>query len=176
MSGIVIFSFGSTIILTIFLVTLIEFILSHTRKEHTEETIKVDEDALKKEHEKAISDLKKDYEEKLKAATTEEKKEDKKEDSSEKETLVKKYEEKIAELSTGNSKALEKAKEKIKTMEDAAKVEIEEYMKNREEEVEDQLMDLVLSVTKKVLPAGLPYEIQKDLVLKSLQEVRSEEE
>ena len=44
----------------------------------------------------------------------------------------------------------------------------------RQKEVESDLMDLVMSVTKKVLPDSLTYDVQKQLVLDALRDVKSE--
>lgn len=173
MSEVLIFSLGTTVILTIFLVTLIEFVLSHGRKGESEKE-ETDHEKIEEEHKKELADLKKKYETKLKEAEKAATDAPLDVSKAEEDDMAKKYEAQIAEMTSSNEKELEKAKEKIKKMEADAKIEVEEYMNARESEVEDQLMELVLSVTKRVLPDGLTYEIQKELVSSALQEARSE--
>ena len=68
--------------------------------------------------------------------------------------------------------ALAKAKARAKLLESQAKVAADEYLAARQKEVESELMDLVMHVTKKVLPETLTYEIHKELVLQALREVQ----
>ena len=85
-----------------------------------------------------------------------------------------------AELSTKREldqshKELERAKKRAKKMEGIAEQKADEYFKTRQTEVEAELMDLVLKVTKEVLPESLEYNAHKELVMQALQQVRSEE-
>jgi flagellar biosynthesis/type III secretory pathway protein FliH len=50
----------------------------------------------------------------------------------------------------------------------------EEYLATRQKEVEADLMNLVMHVTKKVLPKGISYEAHKDLVVAALRDVKIE--
>lgn len=71
-------------------------------------------------------------------------------------------------------KELERAKQRAKKSDEIARQKADDYFKTRQAEVENVLMDLVIDVTKKVLPDGLTYEVHKELVLQALQQVRSE--
>ena len=71
-------------------------------------------------------------------------------------------------------KELERAKQRAKKSDEIAHQKADDYFKTRQAEVENELMDLVIDVTKRVLPEGLTYEVHKELVLQALQQVRSE--
>ena len=57
-------------------------------------------------------------------------------------------------------------------MQAEAELKAEEYLASRKAEVEQELMNLVMSVTKKVLPEGLNYDAQKELVMHALQDAK----
>lgn len=71
-------------------------------------------------------------------------------------------------------KELEHAKQRAKKSDEIARQKADDYFKTRQAEVENELMDLVIEVTKKVLPEGLTYESHKELVLQALQQIRTE--
>lgn len=172
MQGIAIITLGATIVGTIFFVSLIELLFTiKRRKEHAtlEKQIKelkaaynesvnkmvVEGDTKLDETEQQVSTLNQQL-----AGTTEQ--------------LTKEYEEKLKKQQEDTEKELAAAKAKAKKHEQEAKLKAEEYLATRQKEVEHDLMDLVMSVTRKVLPESLTYEIQKELVLEALRDVKQE--
>ena len=94
--------------------------------------------------------------------------------SEEKATIEKSFQDQIEELTKESNKALEAAKAKAKRLEQVAKIQADDYLRDRQKEVESELMNLVISVTKKVLPEGISYAGQKDLVMKALADIQTE--
>ena len=88
--------------------------------------------------------------------------------------LTAEHDAQIKALREKSHKALEKAEEKAHKLEHDAKQQAEEYLEKRKKEVEAELMDLVIKVTKKVLPEGLTYEAHKELVVQALRDVRTD--
>lgn len=82
------------------------------------------------------------------------------------------YKEELEKAAHSQDQALAKAKARAKQLEAEAKQRADEYLASRQKEVEADLMDLVLHVTKKVLPETLTYDIHKELVLQALREVQ----
>ena len=96
--------------------------------------------------------------------------------SPDKDALAAEYEAKLAQVTAKSEKAVEAAQAKAKKLEEEAKLKASEYLAERQKEVEDELMELVLNVTKKVLPQGITYQGQSELVLQALRDVRLEKE
>ena len=92
----------------------------------------------------------------------------------EKDALTAAHAAEVEELNKNAKEALAKAKEKAKKLEEEAKSQADDYLKNRQQEVEEDLMDLVMHVTKKVLPGNLTYDLHKELVLEALRDLRAE--
>ena len=85
------------------------------------------------------------------------------------EEVKKKYE----GLEEKNRKALENARARAKKLEDEAKHQADDYLSSRKKEIEEELMGLVISVSKKVLPEGISYDAHKELVMQALREVKT---
>lgn len=86
------------------------------------------------------------------------------------------YKARLKSLEKKSEKALEAAEEKARLLEEQAEMQAEEYLRTRQDEVERELMNLVMAVTKKVLPKTLTYDIQKKLVLDAMRDVKTEKE
>lgn len=84
--------------------------------------------------------------------------------------LEEKYKDKLDAANKKAKHALEKAKAEVSKIEGKAKAEAEAYMEKRKAEVEEELVDLVMNVSRKVLPKGISYEAQKDLVMQALRD------
>jgi flagellar biosynthesis/type III secretory pathway protein FliH len=170
MRTIVIFAVGACIVGTVFFVSLIELIFTIKRRRvHAELEARIKE--LKGTYNESVNTLVIEGEEKVEA--TEKAKEALEvELTGSKQEIESKYQAEIAKLTEESEKELASAKARAKKLEQEAKLKAEEYLASRQKEVEHDLMDLVISVTKKVLPASLPYEIQKELVLEALRDVK----
>lgn len=92
----------------------------------------------------------------------------------EKKALEADYQAQIADITADSRKALDTAKAKAKKLEQEAHQKAEAYLAERQKEVEEELMNLVISVTKKVLPEGISYDAHKELVMQALRDVRIE--
>jgi flagellar biosynthesis/type III secretory pathway protein FliH len=92
----------------------------------------------------------------------------------EKSAIEQSYQEKIEAITKESDKALESAKARAKRLEQGAKEQADDYAQKRQKEVEAELMDLVIAVTRKVLPEGLTYDIQKELVMHALRDVQAQ--
>ncbi|HSI20668.1 MAG TPA: hypothetical protein VLA04_03095 [Verrucomicrobiae bacterium] len=172
MRDIFIFALGASIVGTIFLVALIELIFTiRRRKVHNELESKIKE--LKTTYNESVNKLVIDGESKL-VETEEQVKSLSGQAEATKEEVTKEYEDKLKKLQEETEKELAHAKARAKKLEQEAKLKAEDYLATRKKEVENDLMDLVMSVTKKVLPDGLGYEIQKQLVLEALRDVKAE--
>lgn len=88
-----------------------------------------------------------------------------------KEELSAEHSKELDALREKSRKALEKAEEKAHRLEAEAKESADAYMKQRRKEVEAELMDLVITVSKKVLPEGISYDAHKELVAQALKDV-----
>lgn len=167
------FATTASLSLTVFIVAVIElYFTRHRRKLQENLDQKVKE--LKVSYNTQLNQLVLEDEKKLEEA--EEKVGDLTElEKNEKKKLEKEYKEKLEKITAQSEKALTQAKEKAKELEKEAENRAETYLKNRQKEVEEDLMNLVMSVTKKVLPQGITYQIHKELVLSALQDVKKEE-
>jgi flagellar biosynthesis/type III secretory pathway protein FliH len=96
-------------------------------------------------------------------------------DTAAQEALVTGYQEQLAKLDKESREALARAKAKARKLELEAKESADDYLTERKKEVEADLMDLVLHVTRQVLPATLTYDVQKQLVLEALREIELKE-
>lgn len=157
---------------TVFFVSLIELILSiRRRKINVQLQAKIKE--LKSHYNDSVNSLVvtdgkalEETEKKLEEVSTTLTKE--------KEELEATYKEKIDGITASSQKSVESAKAKAKKLEEEAKQQADEYMDARRKEVENELMDLVLSVSKKVLPPGISYDAHKELVMQALRDVKAE--
>jgi flagellar biosynthesis/type III secretory pathway protein FliH len=93
--------------------------------------------------------------------------------SEDKVAAEKEYKAQIDALMLESKKAVEAAQARAKRLEQSAKQEATQYLQDRQKEVEEELMNLVIAVAKKVLPEGISYETQKDVVMKALRDVQT---
>ncbi len=166
------FAVGASIVGTVFFVSLVELIYTIRRR-------KVHEDL-----EARLKEIKSSYTESITKIVTEDRAKLEVAEKTaaeagstiqhEKEAITQEYEGRIEELQANSEKALAHAKAKAKKLQEQAELEAEEYLNARKKEVEQELMDLVIAVTKKVLPSGISYEAHKELVLKALNDVKAE--
>jgi flagellar biosynthesis/type III secretory pathway protein FliH len=166
-----IYAVGATISGTIFLVALVElFFIIRRRKVREELEHKLQE--LKTKYNESVNTLVAEEEGKLEEA-------DKQveaahaEVTTQKEELTKHYQEEIKKLEENSKEALEHARARAKKLEEEAKMKAEAYLETRKTEVEQELMNLVMNVTKKVLPESLSYDLQKELVMRALADAKT---
>lgn len=172
MRSIFIFAAGASLVGIVFFVSLIElFFTMRRRKSHVALEARIKE--LKTTYNESVNSLVIEGEGKLEE-TEKQVEQLSGQVEGTKEQITNEYEEKLTKLQTETEKELAAAKAKAKRLEQQAKQKAEEYLASRKDEVEHDLMDLVLSVTKKVLPASLNYEVQKELVLEALRDVKAE--
>jgi len=172
MKEIFIFALGASVSGAIFLVALLELIFT-VRRRKIREGLEIKLQELKAAYNQSVNQMVLDEEGKL-AAAEKEIEEAHTIVETEKETITKEYEEQIKELEKHSSTALLKAKEKAKRLEEEAKMKAENYLETRKTEVEQELMNLVMNVTKKVLPESLSYDLQKELVIRALEDAKTE--
>ena len=166
------FAIGASVLGAVFFVSLIELIYS-MRRRSVHEQLNAQIKDIKSSYTDSVNKLVLDEEAKLQsveeqveAATSQV--------EQEKEALKAEYQAKIDHIQAASEKAVDNAKAKAKKLEEEAKDKAKAYVDERKKEVEQELMDLVIQVTKKVLPEGISYDIQKDLVLKALADLRGE--
>lgn len=172
MRGILVIALGAGIIGTIFFVSLIELLFTlRRRKVHAqlEERLK----QVKVSYNEGVNKIVMESEAKVDSTEEQLKKASEQLQSTEAEAKAK-FEAELEKVKTQSDKQIDAAKAKAKKFEAEAKEKAEAYYATRQKEVERDLMNLVISVTKKVLPQGLTYEVQKDLVLEALRNVKSE--
>jgi flagellar biosynthesis/type III secretory pathway protein FliH len=164
------FLIGASIAGSIFLVSLVELVFT-VRRRRIEEALSIQMDELKNRYSSTLEQV----------TTTEEAKVVEAEKAvdavrgqvaDERKNLETAHAEELAKVKEVAEKELSAAKTKAKNLEQKAKLQAEEYLATRQREVEEDLMNLVLDVTKRVLPESLTYEIQRDLVLQALREVK----
>ena len=166
------FAVGASIVGTIFFVSLVELIYT-IRRRKVSEGLEARLKEIKASYTENASKL--ITEEEAKLETAEKRATVATETLEEQKNAIKvEYEAKIEKLEESSDKALASAKARAKKLEEEAKLEAEEYLNARKKEVEQELMDLVIAVSKKVLPAGITYEGHKDLVLKALEDIKAE--
>lgn len=172
MRALFIFAIGASIVGIVFFVSLIELILTiRRRKAQHELEAKIKE--LKTTYNESVNKLVLEGEGKLEE--TEKQVADLAgQAESTKVQVTTEYEAKLEKLQKDADKEVAAAKARAKKLEAEAKLKAEEYLASRKDEVEHDLMDLVMSVTKKVLPQGLDYTMQKELVLEALRDVKAE--
>lgn len=165
------FAVAASILGTVFLVSLIELIFTIRRRRvhrHIQEQIK----AIRAQYNNSINQLVLEDESKIES-TEKELAQATSQVQEEKIALEKNYKEKIDSITQKSKKALEAAKARAKKLEEEAELKADEYLQSRQKEVEEELMNLVIAVTKKVLPAGISYEIQKELVIQALKDLKT---
>jgi flagellar biosynthesis/type III secretory pathway protein FliH len=165
-----VFAIGASIAGAIFLVSLVELILTVRRRK------------IKESLEKKLADLKAAYNMSVSQLTLEKSTESEKlsqieqqlteKFTAEKTELEKDLHSKVSEVEKKANQALNRAKEKAKALQAEAQLKAEEYLEKRRDEVEDDLQELVLSITKRVLPEGLTYEVHRDLIAAALKEAK----
>lgn len=164
------FAAGASLAATIFLVAALELIFTvRRRKLHEQLDSKVKE--MKANYNQSVNQLVIEEEQKLQEADQQVETVTSKAEE-EKSQIELEFTERMKKLEAETEKALAKAKEHAKKLEQEAKLKAEEYLESRKDEVEQELMNLVMSVTKKVLPQSLTYEIQKELVINALKEAK----
>jgi flagellar biosynthesis/type III secretory pathway protein FliH len=172
MRGIFLFAVGASIVGIVFFVSLFELLFTvRRRKAHAALEAKIKE--LKTTYNESVNKLVIDGESKLEE-TEKQVEELSGQAESTKVQVTSEYEAKLAKLQEEADKEVAHAKARAKKLEAEAKLKAEEYLASRKDEVEHDLMDLVLSVTKKVLPESLEYTVQKELVLEALRDVKAE--
>lgn len=171
MREVLIFAVGASVVGTIFLVSLIELLFTiRRRKVHQDIEQKIKE--MKTSYNESINKMVLEEEQKLEEADKQVE-EMSQQLNTDKEQIEEEFKEKIDDIKSSSEKALANAKAKAKKLEQEAHLKAEEYLESRKKEVEEELMNLVLSVTKKVLPEGLTYEAHKELVMSALKDVRA---
>ncbi|CAN5129775.1 hypothetical protein BH11PAT4_BH11PAT4_1180 [soil metagenome] len=170
MRELILFAAGASIAATIFLVAALELVFTiRRRKLHEQLDAKVKE--MKSNYNQSVNQLVMEEEQKLQEAdqhvetVTTKAEEDK-------QSIESDFKARMEKLEEETQKALDKAKEHAKKLEAEAKLKAEEYLESRKDEVEQELMNLVMSVTKKVLPQSLTYDIQKQLVINALKDAK----
>lgn len=171
--GVLIFAGLSALLGGIFFVSLVELIFTvHRRKtiEKLNELIK----EMRTHYNQSINRLVVVGDAKLDSADTQIKEVNGSLEA-EKAELEKTFQSKIDDITAKSEKELESAKGRAKKLQQKAKEEAADYLKERKAEVEEELMNLVISVSKKVLPEGITYDAHKDLVMQALRDVKTEE-
>lgn len=169
-SALLFFITGAVLTGTIFLVSFLELLFTiRRRKVQDELQLKVKQ--MKETYNQSINkvvleeDAKVEEAEKQLAATTTQAAE-------EKQRLETIYRQEVEEATHDSKAALEKARARAKKLEEEAKLQADEYLAGRKKQVEAELMDLVIHVTKKVMPHGLNYQLHKELVLDALRDIK----
>lgn len=171
MRDILIFGIGAVLAASVFIVSLLELLFT-VRRRKVNEQIAQQIHTLKTSYNQSVNQMVHEDEAKLQTAdkTLEELHAQTEE---ERKALEATYQEKIAKVEEKSEKALKRATEHAHKMEEEARMKAEEYLETRKGEVEAELMNLVLTVTKKVLPEGLDYNIHKELVMRALQDAKT---
>lgn len=89
----------------------------------------------------------------------------------EKKMLETKFEEKLEKAKAKGGVALAEARKEARELEKHAEDQAEAYLEKRKAEVEEELVDLVVDVSKRVLPKGISYQAQKELVMQALRDL-----
>ena len=172
MREIVIFASIASLAATIFLVALFELIFSvRRRKVMLAVELKVKE--MKQSYTEQTNTLMQEQELKLQEAEL------KAETALQEAETVKsssasELKERMSKLRATAAKEVDRAKEHAKAMEQEAERKADEYLESRKEEVEQELLSLVMSVTRKVIPTGISYDVHKELVMRALQDAKTE--
>jgi|GEM_PF-5236757 len=171
MKEIFIFAIGATVAGTIFLVSLVELFFT-IRRRKVKEGLEQKLQELKKAYNESVNSMVKEEEGKLEVADKQVE-EAHAEVEAQKEEITNEYKEKIDALEKESDHALDLAKARAKKLEEEAKMKAEAYLETRKTEVEQELMSLVMNVTKKVLPESLTYDLQKELVMHALEDAKT---
>lgn len=169
---VLVFSVGAAIVGTIFFVSLIELFVT-VRRRKANEQLRQKLNELKSNYTESVNKLVLEGDNKVEEA---EKKIDELNQAitKDKTILEKEYKEKIEEITEKNRHSLDIAKRKAKKLQEEARQKADDYLRERKKEVEDELMNLVISVSKRVLPEGISYDAHKELVMQALRDVKSE--
>lgn len=171
MREILIYAAGASIAATVFLVALVELIFTRRRRKIDQE-ISEKMKALKASYNESVNKMVLEEESKLEEAD-ERTEALNKQLEEERATLEKDFKTQLDDIQTHTQKEIAAAKAKAKKLHEEAQLKAEEYLESRKKEVEEELMNLVISVTKKVLPEGLAYDTQKELVMQALRDVKA---
>lgn len=171
MRDIIIFAALASLAGTVFLVSLVELIFT-IRRRKVKEQINSKIKELKATYNQSVNQMVKEEEQKLQEADTQIQAA-RTALEQEKEQITEEYQSQMEKLKKETEHELERAKAHAKKMEQEAKMKAEEYLDSRKEEVEQDLMNLVMSVTKKVLPESLSYDVQKELVMQALHDAKT---
>ena len=79
----------------------------------------------------------------------------------------------IEEAKSEKKEVIDSAKEEIRELFDQAQEDLKIYQEERQLEIEKNLVKLVVSVSEKVTEISLSEKMQKDLVYKALDEIKS---
>lgn len=172
MREIVIFAGIASLAATVFFVALLELIFTTKRAkvvgELTEkvkeirQSFTVQTNALVQEQEAKLSEA----EAKVQAATAEA--------EEAKKATEAELKAKLAKVKSSSAKEVERAREHAREMEKEAERKADEYLESRKEEVEQELLNLVINVTRKVIPDGISYDVHKELVMRALLDAKTE--
>lgn len=171
MRELIIFAAGASLAATIFFVAVIELIFTIKRRKINQK-LQEHMKTLKVNYNQTVNKLVQEEEQKLQAAdkTTEEVTARATEEKKKVEEAAKAE---IEEVKEDAEKEVAQAKAHAKKLKEQAEMKAEEYLESRKEQVEQELMTLVMSVTKKVLPEGLTYEAQKEMVMTALKDAKT---
>jgi flagellar biosynthesis/type III secretory pathway protein FliH len=168
------FALAASILGAVFIVSLIELILTIRRRkvqEELEEQVRKLRTHYKTSDNNLVLDdeqTNQDTQKQLETITAR--------SSAELDQEKKDYQTQLQNLQDTTGKELASAQARAKKLEKEARMKADEYLASRQNEVEQQLMNLVMAVTKKVLPSGITYDMQKSLVMQALQDVKAEKE
>lgn len=172
MRDILLFAIGASVVGTVFFVSLIELIFTVKRRKTLIEI------------EKKAKEMKAQFNDSINQMTLAESTKMQEADAKiealnqqindEKARLEQEYQTKMKEANEIHEDSLRKAKERARKMHQEAEKSASEYLSNRRREVEQELVQLVISVSKKVLPADISYEAQKELVMRALHEIKKQ--
>ena len=172
MRDILFFAIGASIVGTIFLVSLIELIFTIKRRK-VMFALQNQLDDMKKQYNDSIGSIN-NTEKEINENEAKKIQDIKDKLEKEKADLEKEFDEKMRDITAKNLKTVNSAKALASRMKREAELQADEYLAKRKKEVEQELMKLVISVSKKVLPEGISYDTQKELVKRALEEVRGD--
>jgi Skp family chaperone for outer membrane proteins len=174
MKDILFFAVGASLVGTIFLVSLIELIFTlRRRKVHNELESKLKE--MKSTLNQTINQIVLDDEKKI-LESEKEVAEAKTNLEAERVALEREYQEKLKAITDHSREELSAARARAKRMQEQAELKAEEYLSDRKREVEKELMQIVLSVSRKVIPKGISYDAQRELVMRALRDLNIEKQ
>lgn len=174
MRDILFFAIGASLVGTVFLVSLAELLFTlRRRKMHTELEGKLKE--MKASLNQTINQLVMEDEKKI-AETEKQAEETKAKLEAERQALEAAYQDKLKQITDHSREELSAARARAHRMQEQAELKAEEYLSGRKREVEKELMQIVLSVSRKVIPKGISYEAQRELVMRALRDLNIEKQ